>query len=414
MIDYRKRAKVASIFLKIMGFILTFVLLLALISIISTKDFEIIPIIIIFIFIIVALFIISNVLKNKPEKLIPALNNTNDNDGKNTLYYKAEWFYNDVYSKYCKKYNVEEVTDEAEIKRVWEYTFNKLSAFLTWLIDRDFFALGYEEIEDEAKKLKAREITANEFFVVDCNMAFSKNEIKKGVIDFVNDYFYFGTHKYGSYEEDYNSFIKNTLHKDENEIVFNWDEYEQFKLVLDQAYDNYNRKINEDKLVLDKTYDNNNKKIIEEKRVNLTSNNVTETYNVQFPFFVNVFKTDYDEENGDEPLELKGTEAYNFLNDEDIETVSLNLKNSDLYKYFNGVGKKIVNMEMKFLENGYINITVSVKDILSDEEKQMLLKDITGQLSDGWGEGDFEFERDTGETYEIVFWKYEEWNINYV
>ena len=44
----------------------------------------------------------------------------------------------------------------------------------------------------------------------------------------------------------------------------------------------------------------------------------------------------------------------------------------------------------------------------------MLLKDITGQLSDGWGEGDFEFEKDTGETYEIVFWKYEEWNINYV
>ena len=241
MIDYRKRAKIASVFFKIMGFILTFVLLLALISIISTKDFKAIPIFIIVALITVALFILSNVLKNKPEKLIPALNNTNDYDGKNTSYYKAEWFYNDVYFKYCKKYNVEEVTDEAEIKRVWEYTFNKLSAFLTWLIDRDFFAFEYEEIEEGARKLKAREITANEFFVVDCNMAFSKNEIKKGVIDFVNDYFYFGTHKYGSYEEDYNNFIKNTLHKDENEIVFNWDEYEQFKLVLDQAYDNYNK-----------------------------------------------------------------------------------------------------------------------------------------------------------------------------
>ena len=74
-------------------------------------------------------------------------------------------------------------------------------------------------IEEGARKLKAREITANEFFVVDCNMAFSKDEIKKSAIDFVNDYFYFGTHKYGSYEEDYNNFIKNTLHKDENEIV---------------------------------------------------------------------------------------------------------------------------------------------------------------------------------------------------
>ena len=414
MIDYRKRAKVASIFLKIMGFILAFVLLIALISLISTKDFKTIPIIIIVALIIVAIFIISNVLKNKPEKLIPALNNTNDNDGKNTLYYKAEWFYNEVYSQYCIKHDVEKVTNESEVKRIWEYAFNKLSVFLTWLIDREFFVFENEEIEEGARKLKAREITANEFFVVDCNMAFSKDEIKKRVINFVNDYFYFGTHKYGSYEEDYNNFIKNTLHKDENEIVFNWDEYEQFKLVLDQAYDNYNKKINEDKLVLDRTYDNNNKKIIEEKRVNLTSNNVTETYNVQFPFFVNVFKTGYDEENGDEPLELKGKEAYDFLNNEDVEMICLDFENSDLYKYFNELSEKIVNMKMKFLENGYINITISVRDRLLDEEKQMLLKDITGQLSDGWGEGDFEFEKDTGETYEIVFWKYEEWNINYV
>ena len=392
MIDYRKRAKVASIFLKIMGFILAFVLLIALISLISTKDFKTIPIIIIFIFIIVAIFIISNVLKNKPEKLIPALNNTNDNDGKNTLYYKAEWFYNEVYSQYCIKHDVEKVTNESEVKRIWEYAFNKLSVFLTWLIDRDFFAFENEEIEEGARKLKAREITANEFFVVDCNMAFSKDEIKKSAIDF----------------------IKNTLHKDENEIVFNWDEYEQFKLVLDQAYDNYNKKINEDKLVLDRTYDNNNKKIIEEKRVNLTSNNVTETYNVQFPFFVNVFKTGYDEENGDEPLELKGKEAYDFLNNEDVEMICLDFENSDLYKYFNELSEKIVNMKMKFLENGYINITISVRDRLLDEEKQMLLKDITGQLSDGWGEGDFEFDKDNGECYEIIFWKYEDWNIDLV
>ena len=94
--------------------------------------------------------------------------------------------------------------------------------------------------------------------------------------------------------------------------------------------------------------------------------------------------------------------------------ICLDFENSDLYKYFNELSEKIVNMKMKFLENGYINITIFVRDRLLDEEKQMLLKDITGQLSDGWGKGDFEFERDTGETYEIVFWKYEEWNLNYV
>ena len=244
----RKRAKIAGNIFSVLGYINIFILIIILFALISTKDFSSIPMVLIVLGgIIFALFSLSYILKNKPEKIIPALNNTNDNDETYASYYKAEWFYKDVYSEYCKKHNVEKVTTQAEVTRIWEYTFNKLSVFLTWLLDRDFFIFEDEEIQEGAEKLKTRKITANEFFVVSCAMSFSKSEIKKSAIDFVNDYFYFGIHKYGNYEEDYNYFIKNKLNKDVNEIIFSWDEYEQFKQILNKAYDNYTKGINEEK-----------------------------------------------------------------------------------------------------------------------------------------------------------------------
>ena len=45
---------------------------------------------------------------------------------------------------------------------------------------------------------------------------------------------------------------------------------------------------------------------------------------------------------------------------------------------------------------------------------EYVLEFITGQMSDGWGEGDFDFEKDTGEEYSIVFWKNKDWNIKYI
>jgi hypothetical protein len=71
-------------------------------------------------------------------------------------------------------------------------------------------------------------------------------------------------------------------------------------------------------------------------------------------------------------------------------------------------------MEMEFTENGYIDVIISVREVWSEEEKQILLNKISGQLSDGWGESEFEFKKESGEIYELVFWKSEDWNINYV
>ncbi len=393
MSNYEKKIKFLSTFLLIMGFICAFFFSICLICLLFVKEVDSIVLVgIIFGFISVGCFCLSYISKKNPEKIFSNNINNNNNNKRYSQNYKAEWFYMDVYSKYCRNHNIKEVTSEEELKKIWAYTLNSLSVFLTWLIDNDLFIYEDEEIKDEAKKLKERMVSANEFFADSCSLCFSIDDVRESAKNFVADYFYFGEHKYGNYEDDYNNFIKNKLHKDVNEIVFDWNEYEQFKLFLDKVYDNYNIKIKEEK-----------------NMTNLSSHDTLESCIVEFPFFVNVYKND-----DEEPLELKGSDAYNFLNNNDIEMVVTNFKNSYLYNYFNDIGKKIVSMEMEFTENGYIDVIISVREVLSEEEKQILLNKISGQLSDGWGESEFEFKKESGEIYELVFWKSEDWNINYV
>ena len=65
---------------------------------------------------------------------------------------------------------------------------------------------------------------------------------------------------------------------------------------------------------------------------------------------------------------------------------------------------------MTFIETWGIHVTVSAKEDLSETEKEELLKFIQGQLSDGWGEDDFSFNRN-GTTYNLLFWDNTGWYI---
>lgn len=152
------------------------------------------------------------------------------------------------------------------------------------------------------------------------------------------------------------------------------------------------------------------------KKKNITSekNNIVEDYNVKFPFYVNVYKKDFNEESGDEPIELKEEEAYKFLTNDKIEEICFDFESSELYQYWDGLNKKIVNMKMQFLENGFIKVTIFVRDNLTDDDKQKLLKLISGQMSDGWGEGNFEYTNENNNEYRVIFWKYNDWNIEYI
>lgn len=144
------------------------------------------------------------------------------------------------------------------------------------------------------------------------------------------------------------------------------------------------------------------------------NNNIVETYNIKFPFYIDLYKIDFDEEKGDKPIELTGEDAYKILTQDDIEGICFDFESSELYQYWDRLGKKIINMQMQILENGFIKIIVSVRHVLSDDEKQELLNLLSGQMSDGWGEGNFDYEKETGERYEVRFWKYSDWNIDFL
>lgn len=144
------------------------------------------------------------------------------------------------------------------------------------------------------------------------------------------------------------------------------------------------------------------------------NDDIVEIYNIEFPFYVNLYKKDFNEDNGDEPIELKEDEAFGILTNDNIEDICYDFESSELYQYWEYLGKKIVNMKMKFLEKGYIQISVSVRERLNDTEKQELLSLIAGQMSDGWGEGNFDYLRDNNDRYNVIFWKYNNWNINFI
>jgi len=136
--------------------------------------------------------------------------------------------------------------------------------------------------------------------------------------------------------------------------------------------------------------------------------NVVETYTVKFPFFIDIEKEDC------EDVELSGNKAYEYLIKDEIEGICLSFENCEIHKYFDKIGEKIVKMKMQFLEDGYIKVSILVREKFLDDEKQKLLEFITGQMSDGWGEGDFDFENNNGEWYSIRFWKDKNWNIDFI
>lgn len=144
------------------------------------------------------------------------------------------------------------------------------------------------------------------------------------------------------------------------------------------------------------------------------NDDIVEIYNIEFPFYVNLYKKDFNEDSGDEPIELKENEAYRILTNDNIEDICYDFESSELYQYWDDLSKKIINMKMQFLEKGYIEISISVREKLNDTEKLELLSLITGQMSDGWGEGNFDYLSDNNDRYNVIFWKYNNWNINFI
>ena len=155
----------------------------------------------------------------------------------------------------------------------------------------------------------------------------------------------------------------------------------------------------------------NNNNINNNKQSNMPIRDVLKSYVIEFPFYgVRGDGEEVEEEYFD------GKKAYKWFNDDVIEGINGSWNNNNMMEFIDNdeVSKKINDMHLFVCEDGTCKIIVSVFEELNKEEKDYVLDYVSGQASDGWGEGDFYFDDKDGKPYSVIFWKYKsDWYIKY-
>lgn len=139
-----------------------------------------------------------------------------------------------------------------------------------------------------------------------------------------------------------------------------------------------------------------------------------DTYIIESPFYgYKVLEID----NGEEWKYFTGKEVYNWLSNDDIDGINWSWNSNNIVEYISNVGlkKKISDIQLYLNKNGTCRFFVEVLEELSEVDKNLIINFIKGQLSDGWGEGNFDYEDEKGEKFELSFWKNDgSWNIKYI
>ena len=79
------------------------------------------------------------------------------------------------------------------------------------------------------------------------------------------------------------------------------------------------------------------------------------------------------------------------------------------------VKKKLQDMQMFICKDGTCKVFISIFEELTESEKEYLLEFVKGQASDGWGEGNFDFEDNNGKYFRVAFWRNDsDWYIKYI
>ncbi len=162
---------------------------------------------------------------------------------------------------------------------------------------------------------------------------------------------------------------------------------------------------------------------------------VFKTYIIEFPYRGKIECKDIDNyEAADEYI--IGKYVYLYLDQDSIDGINSSWNDSGMVSFIedNEIKNKINDMKLFVKNNGICNIYVKVYEELTNEDKDYLLNYVKGQVSDGWGEGNFDYiyNKETKELYfywdsqdklkdnncipfSIDFWWYDNsWYIKYV
>lgn len=148
--------------------------------------------------------------------------------------------YSGACEQYCRQHGkTEKNLTEEEKNIVWQYAYDDFTYLLMWIIEHGFYQPGEELDEEDAKearalaaKIKRREVNPT-VFLSDNDGVFQEDEIKKKARAFVIGYFK------GSYMDDLRTFAKEVLQSDIHGFPFRWEDYDAFKVHIDEAYAEY-------------------------------------------------------------------------------------------------------------------------------------------------------------------------------
>lgn len=155
------------------------------------------------------------------------------------LYKNKGYTYDVACELYCRQHGKDaSALTKEEQNVVWDYSFDDFTFLLAWIIEKNFYQpseeedLGEEELSQLKKqlaKIKRRTMLPSEF-LSGSDGYFMEDEIKEKARPFIKEYYS------AAYQDELKAFAKDHLNAELYGFPFRWEDYDAFKIHIDNAY----------------------------------------------------------------------------------------------------------------------------------------------------------------------------------
>lgn len=245
-----------------MGIIFSIILFLPLIIAINDTIGAVILVVVLYVIISPLLILGVRMIKSPDKYIKTSVSYIYGADS--TIYLNKGYTYDIACNLYCKRTGktIDELTEDDE-DEIWHCSYDDFTYLMAWIIENDYYqysALHYGEDGEKGwmqtiNKIKNRTYEATDFFLLTDGVLFKK-EISDKAIDFIQEYsngsLYNDGHFYlkednviGGLEVDVQDFAKKELNSEVYGFRFTWEDYDKFKVYIDNAYKKYMNKVGE-------------------------------------------------------------------------------------------------------------------------------------------------------------------------
>lgn len=161
------------------------------------------------------------------------------------LYKNKGYTYDMARELYCSQTGKKEkdLTKE-DVSVIWQYSYDDFAYLLMWIIENNLYQPSKDFDEDEAQvekdyvsQIKRREVLPTDY-LESYEGYFMEDSVKKRARAFVIEYFK------GPYQDEVRKFAKERLNAELYSFPFRWEDYDAFKVHIDDAYAKYRENTN--------------------------------------------------------------------------------------------------------------------------------------------------------------------------